>query len=53
MAKKSGKAVKGAVKSAAKGSVKSGMRKGLTAYGDEGFSLFLRKAFIQGNGLHR
>ncbi|MEY4599828.1 MAG: hypothetical protein RLZZ445_2625 [Pseudomonadota bacterium] len=50
MAKKSGKAVKGAVKSAAKGSVKSGMRKGLTAYGDEGFSLFLRKAFIKAMG---
>ncbi len=25
----------------------SGMRKGLTAYGDPGFSLFLRKAFIK------
>ena len=24
-----------------------GMRKGLTRYGDEGFSLFLRKAFIK------
>lgn len=28
----------------------SGMRKGLTSYGDEGFSLFLRKAFIKGAG---
>src|SRR4051812_2928206 len=25
----------------------TGMRKGLTSYGDEGFSLFLRKAFIK------
>ncbi len=30
--------------------VKTGMRKGLTAYGDEGFSLFLRKAFIKAMG---
>ncbi|HKU69278.1 MAG TPA: dihydroxy-acid dehydratase, partial [Burkholderiales bacterium] len=29
---------------------KSGMRKGLTSYGDEGFSLFLRKAFIKAMG---
>ena len=29
---------------------KRGMRKGLTAYGDEEFSLFLRKAFIKGAG---
>ena len=29
----------------------SGMRKGLTSYGDQGFSLFLRKAFIKGAGL--
>jgi dihydroxy-acid dehydratase len=29
----------------------SGMRKGLTSYGDAGFSLFLRKAFIKGAGL--
>ena len=28
----------------------SGMRKGLTSYGDSGFSLFLRKAFIKGMG---
>ncbi len=28
----------------------SGMRSGLTAYGDTGFSLFLRKAFIKGAG---
>ena len=28
----------------------SGMRKGLTSYGDAGFSLFLRKAFIKGAG---
>jgi dihydroxy-acid dehydratase len=27
-----------------------GMRKGLTSYGDSGFSLFLRKAFIKGAG---
>jgi dihydroxy-acid dehydratase len=29
---------------------KTGLRKGLTSYGDEGFSLFLRKAFIKGAG---
>ena len=34
----------------AKKLIKSGMRKGLTAYGDEGFSLFLRKAFIKAMG---
>ena len=28
----------------------SGLRKGLTNYGDTGFSLFLRKAFIKGAG---
>ncbi|MFA4914971.1 MAG: dihydroxy-acid dehydratase, partial [Burkholderiaceae bacterium] len=28
----------------------SGLRKGLTSYGDSGFSLFLRKAFIKGAG---
>jgi dihydroxy-acid dehydratase len=28
-----------------------GMRKGLVNYGDAGFSLFLRKAFIKGSGL--
>ena len=28
----------------------SGMKKGLTQYGDQGFSLFLRKAFIKGAG---
>ncbi|MEP6557719.1 MAG: IlvD/Edd family dehydratase [Burkholderiales bacterium] len=28
----------------------SGMKKGLTSYGDSGFSLFLRKAFIKGAG---
>ena len=27
-----------------------GMHKGLTSYGDKGFSLFLRKAFIKGAG---
>ena len=27
-----------------------GLRKGLSAYGDQGFSLFLRKAFIKGAG---
>ncbi len=30
--------------------VATGMRKGLTSYGDAGFSLFLRKAFIKGAG---
>src|SRR5450631_3905034 len=29
----------------------TGMRNGLTSYGDEDFSLFLRKAFIKGAGL--
>ncbi len=29
----------------------TGMRKGLTSYGDPGFSLFLRKAFIKAMGL--
>jgi dihydroxy-acid dehydratase len=29
---------------------KRGLRQGLTNYGDEGFSLFLRKAFIKGAG---
>jgi dihydroxy-acid dehydratase len=29
---------------------KAGMKKGLTSYGDSGFSLFLRKAFIKGAG---
>jgi len=29
----------------------TGMRQGLTSYGDAGFSLFLRKAFIKGAGL--
>ena len=28
----------------------TGMRKGLTAYGDEDFSLFLRKAFVKAMG---
>ncbi len=28
----------------------AGLRKGLTNYGDQGFSLFLRKAFIKGSG---
>ena len=27
-----------------------GLRKGLTSYGDAGFSLFLRKAFIKAMG---
>jgi dihydroxy-acid dehydratase len=31
--------------------VPAGMRKGLTSYGDQDFSLFLRKAFIKGAGL--
>jgi dihydroxy-acid dehydratase len=34
----------------AKNTRKTGMRKGLTAYGDEGFSLFLRKAFVKAMG---
>jgi dihydroxy-acid dehydratase len=34
----------------AKVKLKTGMRKGLTAYGDEGFSLFLRKAFVKAMG---
>jgi dihydroxyacid dehydratase/phosphogluconate dehydratase len=34
----------------ANGGAKSGLRKGLTNYGDEGFSLFLRRAFIKGAG---
>src|SRR5271156_4409060 len=29
---------------------KKGLRKGLTSYGDAGFSLFLRKAFIKAMG---
>jgi dihydroxy-acid dehydratase len=33
-----------------KKSEQSGLKKGLTNYGDEGFSLFLRKAFIKGAG---
>jgi dihydroxy-acid dehydratase len=33
-----------------KKSEKQGLKKGLTNYGDEGFSLFLRKAFIKGAG---
>ena len=32
------------------GTTLRGMRKGLTRYGDEGFSLFLRKAFIKAMG---
>jgi len=31
-------------------SKKKGMRRGLTAYGDEDFSLFLRTAFIKAMG---
>ena len=34
----------------AKKPARTGMRKGLTAYGDEEFSLFLRKAFIKAMG---
>ena len=30
--------------------IKSGMRRNLTAYGDEDFSLFLRRAFIKAMG---
>ena len=33
-----------------KSAPESGFRKGLTSYGDKGFSLFLRKAFIKGAG---
>ena len=33
-----------------KSPVVPGMKKGLTSYGDAGFSLFLRKAFIKGAG---
>ncbi len=36
--------------SATPDAVASGMSKGLTSYGDAGFSLFLRKAFIKGAG---
>ena len=35
---------------AAAAAADSGMHKGLTSYGDTGFSLFLRKAFIKGAG---
>ena len=35
---------------AAAGAPTPGMKKGLTSYGDTGFSLFLRKAFIKGAG---
>ena len=34
----------------AKKTTATGMQKGLTSYGDQGFSLFLRKAFIKGAG---
>jgi dihydroxy-acid dehydratase len=37
-------------RAASDGSTPEGMRKGLTSYGDQGFSLFLRKAFIKGAG---
>ena len=33
-----------------KDALATGMQKGLTSYGDQGFSLFLRKAFIKGAG---
>jgi len=33
-----------------KDKLRAGMKKGLTSYGDSGFSLFLRKAFIKGAG---
>ncbi len=35
------------------GMMTSGLRKGLTSYGDAGFSLFLRKAFIKAMNLFR
>jgi dihydroxy-acid dehydratase len=38
-------------KDASSAPVPAGMRKGLTSYGDQDFSLFLRKAFIKGAGL--
>ena len=37
-------------KAAAKGAPAKGMRQGLATYGDAGFSLFLRKAFIKAGG---
>jgi len=37
-------------KRAAGGADPEGLRKGLTSYGDTGFSIFLRKAFIKGAG---
>src|SRR5215813_10431152 len=37
-------------KRAADGADPEGLRKGLTSYGDTGFSIFLRKAFIKGAG---
>lgn len=37
-------------KNTAEKPAESGLRKGLTSYGDKGFSLFLRKAFIKGAG---
>jgi dihydroxy-acid dehydratase len=39
-----------ALASAAPSVTGTGMAKGLTSYGDKGFSLFLRKAFIKGAG---
>ncbi len=47
---RNGKGGKGSGGKAKRVTGKSGMRKGLTAYGDEGFSLFLRKAFIKAMG---
>ena len=35
-------------KDTAEKTTETGLRKGLTSYGDKGFSLFLRKAFIKG-----
>jgi dihydroxy-acid dehydratase len=46
MAEKSGNSAD----NSAPNSAKTGLRKGLTNYGDEGFSLFLRRAFIKGAG---
>ena len=39
-----------AAKSQSNAATDTGMRRGLTSYGDAGFSLFLRKAFIKGAG---
>jgi dihydroxy-acid dehydratase len=40
----------GKAKDSARNGPATGMRKALTSYGDEGFSIFLRKAFLKGAG---